>query len=292
MPVLLVGESPRDRIEFCSGTRETNETVFRPGSLTPRGDWRQVTKAEGPIVWDHYNRGRPLLGNIAVIRVLDVVLPLEKDHQGSPLVEPNPTHSIKLLRCVQDPRASLLLNWESNWLGSSDVKNAILQKLEEVCSGLAEGSLLENKGYWLSKGGGKSLSTTIDRSDGLRIGLHIDRWERRPLGTLASARNRVCLNLGPGSRYLVFAARDLQEIATRYNLTSRDFFTTRHAQTYLREHPEVPVFRLRIEPGEAYIAPTESLIHDGQASNSTGQWACTIFGHFVNSEQAMRLSVV
>lgn len=289
--MLLVGESPRDRIQFCSGARETNEPGFRPGSLVPRGDWRQIAKVEGPIVWDYYNRGRPLPGNIAVVRVLDVVLPFE-DYQGSALVEPCPTHSIKLLQCVQDPRSSLLLNWESNWLSSSEVKNAVLRKLEEVCSGLAEGSLLENKGCWLSQGGGKSLSTTIDRSDGLRIGLHIDRWERRPLGTLASARNRVCLNLGPGSRYLVFVATDIQEIAKQYNLTSEDFFTTRHAQTYLREHPAVPLFRLRIEPGEAYIAPTESLIHDGQASNGTGQWACTIFGRFENSQQAMRLSVV
>jgi hypothetical protein len=293
MPVLLVREAPRDRLEVCSGARETNEPAFRSGSLVPKGDWRQVTKDEDQIVWDHYNCSRPLLENIAVIRVLDVVLPSGREYQGSTNIEPDPANSIELLKSLQDdPRSSLLLNWESKWFSSSEVKNEVQRKFAEVCSGLVRGVPLENKGCWLSKGEGKSLSTTIDRSDGLRIGLHIDRWERMPLGTVASARNRACLNLGPGSRYLVFAATDLREIAKRYNFTSQTFFTTRHAQTYLRDHPKVPVFRLRIDPGEAYIAPTECLIHDGQASNSTGQWACTMFGRFENAEQAMRLSVV
>lgn len=32
---------------------------------------------------------------------------------------------------------------------------------------------------------------------------------------------------------------------------------------FLRKYPEYPVMRLAVMPGEAYIAPTENMIHDG-----------------------------
>ena len=292
MPVLLVREDPRDRLEMCSGIREATEAAFRSGSLVPRGDWRLITQAEQPIVWDRYSCGRPLLGNIALIRVLDAVLPSVQLGRGSFLNGPDATKPIPSLNHAQKPLSALPFDGLSIRLDSPEVKNAALQKLSAVCKLLTGDSLLENKGCWLSKGEGKSLSTTIDRRDGLRIGLHVDHWEQRPLETLSAARNRVCLNLGPNPRYLVFISTNLDEIATRYNLNFADSFTTFHAKTFLRDYPTVPVFRLRIEPGEAYIAPTESLIHDGQASTAAGEWVYTIFGRFENSEETMRLSVV
>jgi len=257
MPVLLVREDTDDRVEICSGTRAATESDFRPGSLVPKGDWRLITRSEVSAVSDRYSSGRPLLGNIALIRVLDDVFQSEQHNRG--------------------PMAN---------------RRAELRILDDVCKRLAGGALLENKGCWLSTGGGGSLSTTVDRRDGLRIGLHVDRWERRSLDTLSDARNRVCLNLGPNRRYFVFLPNDLREIADIYDLGFEDTFTTSHAKVFLRDHPDIPVFRLRLEPGEAYIAPTESLIHDGQAFSTAGEWVSTIFGRFANSEEVMCLSVV
>jgi hypothetical protein len=141
-------------------------------------------------------------------------------------------------------------------------------------------------------GGGMSLSTTRERSNGKLTGLHIDRWEKRPLSSLSSARNRVCLNMGPHPRWLVFLAIDLHEIAALCGIDVTIPFTTSHAQTYLRRHPITPVYRLRIEPGEAYVAPTERLIHDGQASSVTGEWVYTVFGRFERTDEARTLSIV
>jgi hypothetical protein len=164
--------------------------------------------------------------------------------------------------------------------------------LECVCRQLGAGAPVEHKGRWLAKGSGLSLSTTIDRTDGNRIGLHIDQWERRPLGSVRSARNRLCLNLGPQSRYFVFLAIDVFETAASCGIAPDSRFTTREAQAYLRRHPMTVVYRLRIEPGEAYIASTECLIHDGQASSPAGEWVYTVFGHFEATREARSLSVV
>ena len=37
----------------------------------------------------------------------------------------------------------------------------------------------------------------------------------------------------------------------------------------MRAFPDYPVVRLTIRPGEAYIAPTENLIHDGSTLGMT-----------------------
>jgi hypothetical protein len=180
----------------------------------------------------------------------------------------------------------------ARFVSKVSLRQVVLDRLEAVCHQLCAGAPVEHRGRWLAKGGGTSLSTTIDRSDGKRIGLHIDQWERQPLASVRSARNRLCLNMGPGARYLVFVAVDLWDIAASCGVAPTNPFTTRKAQVYLRQHPMTNVYRLRIEPGEAYIASTECLIHDGQASSVAGEWVYTVFGRFEATGQARSLSVV
>jgi hypothetical protein len=181
---------------------------------------------------------------------------------------------------------------DAKFLGTDSPWRVVSGALECVCQQLAAGAPVEHKGRGLAKGSGLSLSTTIDRTDGNRIGLHIDQWERRPLGSVQSARNRLCLNLGPQARYFVFLAIDVLGIAASCGVAPNSPFTTREAQAYLRRRPMTAVYRLRIEPGEAYVASTECLIHDGQASSPAGEWVYTVFGHFEATREAQNLSVV
>lgn len=57
-----------------------------------------------------------------------------------------------------------------------------------------------------------SDTTTQDSANGLRIGLHVDNFDRLPYARRHEGRRRLCLNLGPGSRYLLLADRDIQQI--------------------------------------------------------------------------------
>jgi len=221
--------------------------------VIPRRDWTPVEDTQHGSGWTYYTTGNCLHHNIAVIRVIDSAL-------------------------LRDPL--------------SERGAMTLDRLDAICRRLSPHAPLEHKGRWLAKGAGTSLSTTWDRNDQKFTGLHIDRWERKSLTSYKSARNRVCLNMGPRPRYLVFMTLDLLAIAARYGIDQTASITTSHAQIHLREHPIMPVYRLRIEPGEAYIAPTESLIHDGQASCAAGEWVYTVFGRFDQTDVAQSLSAV
>ncbi|PBC85156.1 hypothetical protein SAMN05428945_0272 [Streptomyces sp. 2224.1] len=104
---------------------------------------------------------------------------------------------------------------------------------------------------------------------GLLTGLHVDGWDTfRPVGL---ATNRVGVNLGKGSRSLLYVpfAADALGLADHKTWDRRipGFFTA---------HPQCPVLRVRIDPGEAYIAPTELALHDG---NTEGNQAIDVCLH-------------
>jgi hypothetical protein len=253
--------------------RQINEPGFRPGSFVPIGDWRLSEEGDDVTPWDRFENGKPLHQNIALLRVTEAML------SGPPRTPDAPR-----LSGVGDVRRNDVA--PDLWCGS-------IKRLQAVCKRLGPDEALEEKGLWRATGGGMSLSTTRDRRDGKLIGLHIDRWEQKSLALVTCARNRVCLNMGPGPRWLVFAAVDIFEVAASFGIDRTVPFSTTHAQAYLSQHPMTPVYRLRIEAGEAYVAPTERLIHDGQASSSDGgEWVYTIFGRFDRTQEARQLSAV
>jgi hypothetical protein len=134
--------------------------------------------------------------------------------------------------------------------------------------------------------------TTIDAGSGQRVGLHLDSWDRLAWRLRANASNRICVNLGAGPRGLQFvpiAAIDLLGRLRAVGLDLDHAEPTRQdrsgrvdlARTFLECFPNVNVVRIDIEPGEAYIAPTENLIHDGFAPQAEGSdLCCTVRGYF------------
>ena len=105
-------------------------------------------------------------------------------------------------------------------------------------------------------------TTTVDHAHGHRLGIHLDNFDRQPIGRRELSRRRLALNLGPGPRYLVLALATIQDIAGQ----AADFPRYPHTDDvhrYLGEGRTLPCLRLRLEPGEGYIAPTELIPHDG-----------------------------
>jgi hypothetical protein len=107
-------------------------------------------------------------------------------------------------------------------------------------------------------------TVTFDAAAERFIGLHIDDLDRQPIHTRENSTTRLCINLGECSRYLLFMnlsarsmARMLQDDAA---MAMR---ATPLIHAFMRKFPDYPVARLAIRPGEAYLAPTENLIHDG-----------------------------
>ncbi|MDH6120327.1 hypothetical protein [Kitasatospora sp. GAS204B] len=133
----------------------------------------------------------------------------------------------------------------------------------------------------------KALTTTPNYRDGRRIGLHLDNWDKLTYAAKHTGRRRLCINLGPGSRYLLLGDTDIQAIcravhqdyATRYPHTD-------DLRAYVAAGRPLRCLRIRLEPGEGYVAPTEYLPHDGSTDgqqHSTaafwlGRWPRGTFG--------------
>jgi hypothetical protein len=114
------------------------------------------------------------------------------------------------------------------------------------------------------------LPTTTNPANNLFVGVHVDNHDRLPYPARHLGRRRLCFNLGPATRYLLLADRDIRSIA---KVVHHDH-QCRHPHTndlrlYLAQGRPINVLRIRLEPGEGYIAPTELLPHDGSTQDAT-----------------------
>lgn len=104
-------------------------------------------------------------------------------------------------------------------------------------------------------------------------GLHVDNGEGASLIDRKTANNRLMVNLGEESRYFLFINLPLQtiyEIAfnSKVNQHESSLGTSRIGLLFMERFPNYPVVRLEVKPGEAYIAPTANIIHDGSTEGT------------------------
>ncbi|WP_340375953.1 hypothetical protein U5640_12800 [Streptomyces sp. SS7] len=114
---------------------------------------------------------------------------------------------------------------------------------------------------------GHWATTTEDSNTGRRIGPHVDNFDRLPYARRHQARRRLCLNLGPGPRYLLIGDHDIQQICrTLHTDPDRHHPHTEDIRRYVAAGHPLRCLRIRLDPGDGYIAPTESLAHDGSTA--------------------------
>ncbi|MGJ3248148.1 MAG: hypothetical protein ACFE0I_18950 [Elainellaceae cyanobacterium] len=122
------------------------------------------------------------------------------------------------------------------------------------------------------------------------IGLHLDSWDHMPLQDRHLSTNRICINLGQHDRFFLFLNLPLVDILyTLILLESNKFAPSQQwinwkwkfrkfkpiqglirttppqhlKRRFLETYSSYPIIKVRVAPGEAYIAPTENIIHDG-----------------------------
>lgn len=101
------------------------------------------------------------------------------------------------------------------------------------------------------------------------VGLHIDTAYSGPVAARRSSPNRLSVNLGCDDRFLLFVNLDVSQIddlLKAEGVTYRDepdVWTHGLRSAFMSRRADYPVIKLRIRPGEAYLAPTENVIHDG-----------------------------
>ncbi|WP_125778119.1 hypothetical protein [Antribacter gilvus] len=114
-------------------------------------------------------------------------------------------------------------------------------------------------------------TTTIDWSTNLRIGIHVDNFDRLPILHRTLARRRLGINLGPGPRWLIAATTNVLDACQALGIEDPGHYPhTDDLRAYIAEGASLRLLRIRLDPGDAYIAPTELLPHDGSTVGASG----------------------
>lgn len=128
----------------------------------------------------------------------------------------------------------------------------------------------------------RQATTTVDESVGLRIGVHLDNFDRQPLRVRATSRRRLGINLGPGVRHLLLGSTDILDICQAAGIRDPSYCPhTDDIRRHLADGHPFHLLRLRLDPGDGYIAPTELVPHDGstQAADTPSRIAFWL-GHW------------
>ncbi|MFF5538549.1 radical SAM protein [Streptomyces cinerochromogenes] len=124
-------------------------------------------------------------------------------------------------------------------------------------------------------GGLTATKDTVTGRPGIHyVGMHVDSWVDTPLSMREYSQNRICINAGHSPRYFLFINVTLARMNAILNgteLSSMSYYGSDLGHEFMAAFPHYPVVRLEVQPGEAYIAPTENIIHDGSTLGMTHQ---------------------
>jgi hypothetical protein len=119
-------------------------------------------------------------------------------------------------------------------------------------------------------------TVTTDPNSGKHVGLHVDNWSDYPISKRCKAPNRITINLGCEDRFLLFMNIAIGGMYERVKvLVPGVCLATAIGRVFMSLFSSYPVARLRIRPGEGYIAPTENIVHDASTAGTTA-WDITL----------------
>jgi hypothetical protein len=120
----------------------------------------------------------------------------------------------------------------------------------------------------LAEHDGSTPSATLVEADGGHYGLHVDDGARLAIDALASGPMRLSVNIGDIARLFLFVNLGVDQMLDGIGRAGeRSVFRAGLAdeigRSFLAAYPEYPIVALRVDPGEAYLAPTQAILHDG-----------------------------
>jgi hypothetical protein len=243
-----------DRLALSGGTQPAKSMVlpgYRDTAFVPCGPWRQPSREEQHLLL----AAQPAAGIGSCITL--VRAPHDVMCHFDPLRE-----RLHSCRSLAELRA---------WLHQHPCRtgcDAMLAFARRYLTG--EQALLEG-GAISCRAGGSPTATTDD--SGAHVGLHVDNWYRAKLDERAHAPNRISINIGVTPRFFLYINLPLATIGSLAAERLPSDSGVREIQHGLRSvfmshFASYPVVRVRLDPGEGYIAPTENLIHDAATAGT------------------------
>jgi hypothetical protein len=250
---LSADKSALDRVQLSSGTEpglRTGPMSYEEGAVIPRNPWRSLTGEETESLI-----ARDFGTSAEAVRLVKLDFDFEKHFS-----------SLRALcsrgESVETIRAEIATDANRN---ACAVFCEHLQHRFAASPNPAAATTSPGKIFAQPPG---LPTTTVNSESGLLIGLHLDNWSRLSFDRRQEAQNRICANIGSEDRFLLFVNLPIHAICQALASSHPAVHTlggTELARKFLALHPLYPVVRLRIKPGEAYIAPTENIVHDGSS---------------------------
>ena len=236
---LLVGDITR--IMKSNGVEratEINGLKCLPDTFVPKTPWFNISKKDLKQI---INKKEPKYTDISLIKLPKNI---KEKFKNLKISEANNIDEIKFIQSSLEYRKTLgILNTYLSSI-SNNPKNITIHSL-----------------YF----GNSNLSNNTYNSDqNTFIGLHLDSWEGNILNERIISRNRICINLGKEIRFLQFYNVSIDYMAELVSHKDNNDVNQIYKK-FAAKFPDWPVYRISINPYEAYIAPTEFIIHDGSS---------------------------
>lgn len=124
--------------------------------------------------------------------------------------------------------------------------------------------------------------STFNHQTNRLLGLHFDSWDALHCTHRDFSRNRMCINFGKEERHFLFVNLTLKKVIMQAQIDVKFLKENNDIlHVFFSKFPEYEVIKLRLNPGEYYIAPTENILHDGCTFGKTSPDVfLTILGSF------------
>jgi len=246
------------RVMLNSGVIPANELeidqqqYYRNGFI-PKNDWRAATLAEEKTLFldkQHWKREAWNSGSsIGIVHLPDSAI--------KPLVEILDQSRKRITVLPEEYKMAI------QFLRTNSV--SLLNNLNLYC---LSNSQVEIVGIHSASPGLRTITCNDPNTESRQyIGLHLDSWARAPLRRRHQSQNRLCINLGIEDRHFLFINLTMMDMFRALGLSDpKDIYQHYRAvnlgNAFMMKYPNYPVIRLTVAPQEAYIAPTENIIHD------------------------------
>jgi hypothetical protein len=226
--------------------------------MTPSDAWRPLEDAEAEALLAPAAGEPRFFGQVGLVKT--------------------PSPAVEALVALADEQA-LRLHERSLRSSPSDIRRRLHAVMEGIPGVRPVGPMLS-----VSHGrGAGGLRTVTSARDGRRIGLHVDSWDGVDIKARRQASNRLAINTGKASRYLLFLPRQVANLPVDGAAASEMALDL--VRAYVKLFDDDRVFRLETRPGEAYVAPTENIIHDGSSTGAVGQDRRTMVRGYIHLDR-------
>jgi hypothetical protein len=262
-----------DRVYLSHGTfrlqqPEGDKSEYNPGAFLPRAPWRKPTDWESARLWQDSG-----VTNVDFVGITSIPSEL----------------LVALRKLVSDADDKDALRQ----LEPRRIREFIGPLIDYLRDRFAYKSEPFNHGIHVHLPGRETV--TVNTANGKYLGLHLDSWDRYPVEARARSLNRICVNIGAEPRHLLFLNLSLMNVArlARESQETADSAYDSVGPAFMSRFPGYPIVKMRIAPGEAYIAPTDNVIHDASTVGSRSpSVTLTLRGWFtvpaVQSRRALR----